>query len=173
MLDLLMKRRSIRKFTGHEVTEEQVNQVLRAALLSPTSRGFHSWEFIVVRDKEMLKQFGNCRQPKQGFLPDTPVAIVVLGNPDVIDVWVEDGSIAMSNMMLEATDMGLGSCWVQIRNRLSNQNDMSSGDFIKQLLHIPEPFQVLSVLALGYPAEIKEPLSLEQLPFNKIHMEKF
>lgn len=173
MLDLLMKRRSIRKFTGQEVTEEQVNQVLQAALLSPTSRGLQSWEFIVVRDREVLQRLGNCRQPKQGLLPETPVAIVVLGNPDVIDVWVEDGSIAMSNMWLEATDMGLGSCWVQIRNRLSNQNNMPSGDYIKQLLHIPAPYQVLAVLALGYPAEKKQPLSLEQLPYNKIHMERF
>jgi nitroreductase len=173
MLNLLMKRRSIRKFTGQEVTEEQVNQVLQAALLSPTSRGLQSWEFIVVRDRAVLQQLGNCRQPKQGLLPETPVAIVVLGNQDVIDVWVEDGSIAMSNMWLEATDMGLGCCWVQIRNRLSNQNDMPSGDYIKQLLHIPAPYQVLAVLALGYPAEKKQPLSLEQLPYNKIHMEKF
>jgi nitroreductase len=173
VLDLLMKRRSIRKFTGQEVTEEQVHQVVQAALLSPTSRGLQSWEFIVVRDKEMLRQFGNCRQPKQAFLPETPVAIVVMGNPDVIDVWVEDGSIAMSNMMLEATDMGLGSCWVQIRNRLSNQNNMPSGEYIKQLLRIPEPYQVLAVLALGYPAQEKEPLSLEQLPYHKIHMEQF
>jgi nitroreductase len=173
MLNLLMKRRSIRKFTGQEVTEEQVNQVLQAALLSPTSRGLQSWEFIVVRDRAVLQQLGNCRQPKQGLLPETPVALVVLGNQDVIDVWVEDGSIAMSNMWLEATDMGLGCCWVQIRNRLSNQNDMPSGDYIKQLLHIPAPYQVLAVLALGYPAEKKQPLSLEQLPYNKIHMEKF
>jgi nitroreductase len=173
MLDLLIKRRSIRKFMVQNVSEEQVNQVLQAALLSPTSRGLQSWEFIVVRDKEMLQHFGNCRQPKQGVLPETPVAIVVLGNPDVTDVWVEDGSIALSNMWLEATDMGLGSCWVQIRNRLSNQNDMPSGDYIKQLLHIPEPYQVLAVLALGYPAEKKQPLSLEQLPYFKIHMERF
>jgi nitroreductase len=173
MLDLLMKRRSIRKFMVQNVTEEQVNQVLQAALLSPTSRGLQSWEFIVVRDKKMLQQFGNCRQPKQGVLPEASVAIVVLGNPDVIDVWVEDGSIALSNMWLEATDMGLGCCWVQIRNRLSNQNDMPSGDYIKQLLHIPEPYQVLAVLALGYPAEKKQPLSLEQLPYNKIHRERF
>ena len=147
MLDLLTKRRSIRKFSDQEVTEEQVNQVLQAALCSPTSRGLKSWEFIVVRDKKMLQKFGNCRQPKQRFLPETPVAIVVLGNPDVIDVWVEDGSIAMSNMWLEATDMGLGAGWVQIRNRLSNQNDMSSSDYIKKLLHIPEPYQVLAILA--------------------------
>jgi nitroreductase len=173
MLDLLMKRKSIRKFTCQEVTKEQVNQVLQAALLSPTSRGCQSWEFIVVRDKEMMRQFGNCRQPKQGCLPEAPVAIVVLGNPDVMDVWVEDGSIAMSNMWLEATDMGLGSCWVQIRNRLSNQNDMPSGDYIKQLLHVPEPYQVLAVLALGYSAQERAPLSLEQLPYHKIHMEQF
>lgn len=173
MLDSLRKRRSIRKFTGQEVAAEQVAQILQAALLSPTSRGLKSWEFVVVRDRETLKQFGNCRQPKQGFLPETPVAIVVLGNPEVIDVWVEDGSIAMSNMMLEATDMGLGSCWVQIRNRLSNQNDLPASDYIKQLLHVPEPYQVLAVLALGHPAEKKEPLSLEKLSWNKVHREKF
>lgn len=173
MLDLLMKRRSIRKFTDQEVTREQVHQVLQAALLSPTARGAQSWEFIVVRDRQMLQQFGNCRQPQQGCLPEAPVAIVVLGNAEAIDAWVEDGSIAMSNMWLEATDMGLGCCWVQIRNRLSNQNDLPSGDYIKQLLQVPEPYQVLAVLALGYPAQARESLSLEPLPYHKIHMERF
>jgi nitroreductase len=173
MLDLLMKRRSIRKFTAQEVTEEMLRQVLQAGLLSPSSHGKRAWEFIVVQNKEMLQRFGNCRQPKQGVLPGAPVAIVVLGNPDVVDVWVEDGSIAMSNMILEATNMGLGSCWVQIRNRLSNQNDLPSSDYIKQLLHIPEPYQALAVLALGHPAEQKEPYSLEQLPYVKIHREQF
>jgi nitroreductase len=173
MLDLLMKRRSIRKFADREVTEEQLKQVLQAGLLSPSSHGKRSWEFIVVRDKEMLRRFGNCRQPKQGVLPGAQVAIVVLGNQDLVDVWVEDGSIAMSNMMLEATDLGLGCCWVQIRNRLSNQNDLPSNDYIKQLLHVPEPCQVLAVLALGHPAEQKEPYSLEQLAYDKIHREQF
>ena len=173
MLDLLMKRRSIRKFSDREVTDEEVQRVLQAALLSPTSYGRQSWEFVVVRDKEMLRQFGNSRQPKQAILPETPVAIVVLGNPDVIDVWVEDGSIAMSNMWLEAADMGMGACWVQIRNRLSNQDELPSGDYIKRLLHVPEPYQVLAVLALGHPAEKKEPASLERLPYHKIHKEQF
>ncbi|MDA8123700.1 MAG: nitroreductase family protein [Deltaproteobacteria bacterium] len=168
-----MKRRSIRKFTDREVTEEQVKQILQAALLSPSAHGRQSWEFIVVRDKNMLQHFGNCRQPKQPFLPETPVAIAVLGNPEVIDVWVEDGSIAMTHMMLEATALGLGSCWVQIRNRPSNQNDMPAADYIKQLLHVPEPYQVLAILALGYPGQEKEPLSLEQLPYHKIHRERF
>ena len=173
MLEVLLKRRSIRKYTDQEVTEEQLKPVLQAGLLSPSSYGKRSWEFVVVRDKATLQELGNSRQPKQAVLPEAAAAIVVMGNPDVIDVWVEDGSIAMTNMWLAATDVGLGACWIQIRNRPSNQKDLSASDYIRQLLHAPEPFQVLAVLALGHPAEKKEPAALDQLPYNKIHRERF
>ncbi len=173
MLEVLLKRRSIRKFTAQSVSEEALQQVLQAALLAPSSRGRNPWAFIVVEDKVMLQQLGRCRHPQQAFLPQTPAAVVVLGDKTVSDVWVEDCSIAMILMQLEAEKLGLGSCWIQIHNRIAQGEQESSNDFVKGLLDIPEQYEVLAILALGVPAEKKTGRRLEDLAYEKIHREKF
>lgn len=173
MLEVLLKRRSIRKFAEQPVSEDALQQVLQAALLAPSSRGRNPWAFIVVEDKDTLQQLGKCRHPQQAFLPQTPVAVVVLGDRATSDVWVEDCSIAMILMQLEAEKLGLGSCWVQIRKRMAQGEQESSNDFVKTLLGIPEQYEVLAILALGVPAEEKAGHHLEQLAYEKIHREKF
>ena len=80
MLDLLMKRRSIRKYKQEPVEVAKLEKIIQAALLSPSSRGRTPWEFVVVQNRETLKALGRCRHPQQAFLPDTPAAIVVLGD---------------------------------------------------------------------------------------------
>lgn len=173
MLELLRRRRSIRKFEEQPVEEAQLQKVLQAALLAPSSRGRTPWEFIVVTERATLQQLGGCRHPQQAFLPQTPAAIVVVGDPTVSDVWVEDCSIAMTLMQLEATQLGLGSCWVQIRRRMAQGEQESSGDLVKRLLHIPSQYEVLAILALGVPAEEKTWRSLEALRYERIHRETF
>lgn len=173
MLELLQKRRSIRKFAEQPIPETQLQKVLQAALLAPSSRGRVPWEFIVVEEQGTLQQLGKCRHPQQAFLPQTPVAIVVAGDTTASDVWVEDCSIAMTLMQLEAEQLGLGSCWVQIRRRMAQNEQQSSGDFVKQLLNIPAQYEVLAILALGIPAEEKPRRQLEELHYEKIHRETF
>ena len=173
MLDLLMKRRSIRKYKQEPVEAAKLEKIIQAALLSPSSRGRTPWEFVVVQNRETLKALGRCRHPQQVFLPDTPAAIVVLGDTSVTDVWVEDCSIAMTIMQLEAETLGLGSCWIQIRNRTAQGEEQMSSAFIKDLLHIPEPYEVLAVLALGVPDEEKPGRTLEALQYAKVHNEVF
>ena len=76
MLDLLLKRRSIRRYQPKAVEAQALQKVLQAALLAPSSRGRNPWEFVVIEDKNTLKALGQCRHPQQAFLPDTPAAIV-------------------------------------------------------------------------------------------------
>lgn len=173
MLELLMKRRSIRKYKPEAVSEDALKKIMQAALLSPSSRGRTPWEFVVVQNSETLKALGKCRHPQQAFLPDTPAAIVVLGDTSVTDVWVEDCSIAMTIMQLEAETLGLGSCWIQIRNRTAQGEEQMSSAFIKELLHIPEQYEVLAILALGVPDEEKPGRTLEMLQYAKVHNEVF
>ena len=173
MLELLMKRRSIRKYKPEAVSEDALKKIMQAALLSPSSRGRTPWEFVVVQNSETLKALGKCRHPQQAFLPDTPAAIVVLGDTSVTDVWVEDCSIAMTIMQLEAERLGLGSCWIQIRNRTAQGEEQTSNDFVKELLHIPEQYEVLAILALGVPDEEKPGRTLEMLQYAKVHNEVF
>ncbi len=173
MLELLQRRRSIRKFAEQSIPEVQLQKVLQAALLAPSSRGRVPWEFILVEEKDTLQQLGKCRHPQQAFLPQTPAAIVVVGDTTASDVWVEDCSIAMTLMQLEAEQLGLGSCWVQIRRRMAQNEQESSGDFVKRLLNIPEQYEVLAILALGVPAEEKPRRQLEELRYEKVHRETF
>lgn len=173
MLDLLMKRRSIRNYKQEAVDADKLQKIIQAALLAPSSRGRTPWEFVVVQNRETLQALGKCRHPQQVFLPDTPAAIVVLGDTSVTDVWVEDCSIAMTIMQLEAEQLGLGSCWIQIRNRMAQGEQQTSNDFIKELLHIPAQYDVLAVLALGVPDEEKPGRTLEGLQYGKVHQEKF
>ncbi len=173
MLELLLNRRSIRKYKTSPVADKKMEQILQAGLLAPSSRGKQPWEFIVVQDKDTLQQLGKCRHPQQVFLPQTPAAIVVLGDTAMTDVWVEDCSIALTLMQMEAQKLGLGSCWVQIRNRQAQGEQQSSNAFVKALLNVPEQYDVLAILALGEPDEKKTPYQLDKLAYKKIHKEQF
>ena len=173
MLELLMKRRSIRKYKQEAVDADKLKKIMQAALLAPSSRGKNPWEFIVVQNPETLNELGKCRHPQQVFLPDTPAAIVVLGDTSVTDVWVEDCSIAMTIMQLEAEQLGLGSCWIQIRNRMAQGETQTSNEYVKNLLCVPEQYEVLAILGIGHPDEEKAPYQLEALHYEKVHQEKF
>ncbi len=174
MLDLLMKRRSIRKYQPEAVEPEKIEKLVQAALLSPSSKGKNPWEMIVVQNKETLKELGKCRHPQQAFLPDAPLAIVVLADTTLTtDVWVEDCSVVMTILQLEAELLGLGTCWVQIRERMAQGEQQTSNDFIKELLHIPSQYDVLGIVSVGVPAEEKTGKTLEQLQYGKVHQEQF
>ena len=172
MLDMLLTRRSCRKFEDKAVEAEKKEKLLQAAQLVPSGKGNSPWEFVVIENKETLQKLGNCRNPKQPFLPETPLAIVVLGNTQKTDTWIEDASISAIVIQLEAEKLGLGSCWVQIRLRESNQG-MSSEEYVHQLLGIPEHMAVLSIIALGYP-KVKLPAhTLDKVDQTKIHTEMY
>ena len=173
MLETLLTRRSIRKFTAEPVAEAEMQQILQAGLLSPSGRNRTPWEFVVVQDKDTLAALGKCRHPQQGFLPDAPLAIVVLGDTTATDVWIEDCSIAMALMHVEAHKLGLGSCWVQIRNRMAQGETQTANEYVKALLHVPEQYEVLAILGLGHPDEEKAPYTLDALHYEKVHHEKF
>jgi nitroreductase len=173
LLQTMLNRRSVRKYTGEAVPEDKLKLILQAGLSSATSKNRKPWEFVVVQNKDTLKALGKCRHPQQVFLPDTPAAIVVLGDASLTDVWVEDCSIAMTIMQLEAETLGLGSCWIQIRNRMAQGEEQTSNDFVKELLHIPEQYEVLAILAVGVPDEEKPGRMLEELQYSKIHNEEF
>ncbi len=173
MLDLLLNRRSIRKFTSEPVAETDIQKILQAGLLSPSGRNKTPWEFVVIQEESMLKAMGKCRHPQQSFLPETPLAIAVLGDTNATDVWVEDCAIAMTIMQLQAQTLGLGSCWVQVRNRMAQDEVETSSNYIKTMLNVPAHYEVLAILAIGHPDEEKAPYRLDALQYNKIHKDLF
>lgn len=166
---LLLRRRSTRKFTSELLTSNQTRTILEAALLSPTSKNSRSWEFIAVEEKEVLTKLASCKPNSGTLIAGAALAVVVLGNPLVSDAWVEDASIAAINMQLQAEVLGLGSCWVQVRNRTYSEW-MSAGDYINELLAVPMPLEVLCVIAFGYKEKDRPGATLDLLPWEKVHI---
>ena len=170
--ELIKNRRSMRKFTDEELSQEEVVALLKAALMAPTSKRSNSWQFIVVDDKEKLKELSHAKEQAAAFIADAALAIVVTADPLASDVWIEDASIASIMIQLQAEDLGLGSCWVQIRERFTAAG-MPAGEFVHEVLDIPLQLQVLSIIAIGHKGMERKPFSEEHLQWEKIHINKY
>nr|WP_320058101.1 nitroreductase family protein [uncultured Bacteroides sp.] len=170
--ELIKNRRSMRKFTDEELTQEQVVALFKAALMSPTSKRSNSWQFIAVDEKEQLQQLAHCKEHGASFLGDAALAIVVTADPLASDVWIEDASIASIMIQFQAEDLGLGSCWIQVRERHTAAG-MPSDEFVRGVLDIPLQLQVLSIIAIGHKGMERKPFDEEHLQWEKIHINKF
>lgn len=170
--ELIKSRRSMRKFTGEELTQEQVVALIKAALMAPSSKRSNAWQFVVVDDKNKLKELSVCKEQASQFIADAALAVVVMADPMASDVWIEDASIASIYLQLQAEDMGLGSCWVQIRERFA-ATGMSSDEYVHGILDIPLQLQVLSIIAIGHKGMERRPFDEDHLQWEKIHLNKF
>ena len=125
--ELIKARRSMRKFTEEELTQEQVV---------------------------------------------TLMSVVVTADPLVSDVWIEDAAIASIYLQLQAEDMGLGSCWVQLRERFA-VSGISSNEYVHDVLDIPLQLQALSIIAIGHKGMERKPFNEDNLQWEKIHLNKY
>lgn len=171
ILEILKERRSIRKFKEEKVDKELVKKILKAGLLGPTSKNKKPVEFIVIEDKETILKLGECKSKGVDGLINATCAIVVIADSEKSDVWIEDASIAAILIQNAVTNLGLGSVWIQIRNRQNSTS--SSEDAVRKVLNIPTNYGVSSIIALGYKDEVKEPYSEEAIDFSKVHYGKF
>lgn len=169
---LITRRRSTRKFTDELIAPEQVQQLLKAALMAPTSKNSHSWQFITVEDKDMLAKLSRCKNAGGSFLEECALAVVVLGDMTLTDVWIEDASIAAIFMQLQAEDLGLGSCWCHVRNRRT-ADELDSEQYIRDLLNIPYQLGVLCVIGFGHKNQVRKPFDTSHLLWEKVHIGKF
>ena len=154
--DLVQMRRSHRKFTEQEIDGDDVKLILRAGLMSPTSKGQRGWQFVVVDDKMDLEKLSDAKDMGGQFLKGAPLAIVVLGDPMQNDCWVEDGSIAAISMQYQAESLGLGADTV-----------------IRGVLDIPENMSCLCILAIGHKADERKPQNEDKLKWENVHLNKF
>ncbi len=170
--ELIKMRRSMRKFTPDLLDPEDVKLILRAALMAPSSKGLHSWEFIVVDEREKLIQLSSSKAQGSAFLADAPLAVVVVADPAVSDVWIEDASVATTMMLLQAEDLGVGSCWIQIRNRFDVEGNPAA-DTVRSVLGIPENLSILSIVALGHKGMERKPFNEDRLLWEKVHLGQY
>ena len=172
MLDLLARRRSIRRFTDETVTDAELHELICAALTAPTSRNRQATRFLTVRDRQKIQALISCRAESSTLaLQSATLVIIVMADETVSDVWVEDASIAAFALQIEAEHLGLGSNWIQIHAR--EKDGVSSEDIVRQLFHVPENFRTLCLMALGRKKEEKPPHDLDALDFERVTSETF
>ena len=164
LLDVILSRRSIRKYENKEIPKEILQQILEAGRQAPSAVNRQPIRFVVVTDQNILKDL--CDTIITRFVKEAPAVIV--GCADVKSLmtgkWaVVDTTIAMENMVIAAWALGIGSCWIGACNEQK----------VKEMLRIPKDWKVVALVTLGYPSEQPKPKkkkSFEELfNFNSFH----
>ena len=169
---LALSRRSIRRYTGQSINAEDVKLILEAGLLAPTSKSSRSWQFVCVEDPDMLTRLAECKPMGAAPVSRCKLAIVVAGNPELSDPWIEDASIAAAYMQLQAEDLGLGSCWIQVRGRFT-ADGIPSEEYVQELLGMPGELPVECILTFGYKDEIRREVDPSKLLWERVHIGKW
>ena len=169
-IELITRRRSIRRFEQRPVEREKMDVLVETALRAPSSRGTNPWEFVFVTGPEKLARLSLAKPHGASFIKDAALAVVVCADPQKSDVWAEDASIAATYLHLAATDLGLGSCWVQIRLRQHDAQKTSSA-YVAELLGLRPGLEVAAIMAIGHALEDKPPHPKASLPYEKIQFQ--
>jgi nitroreductase len=171
-MDLIRQRRSIRKFREEEIEAQKIELLKEAALRPPSSMGHNPWEFVFVTDKQLLTKLAKAKAHGSSFLAGARLGIVVCADPEKSTVWIEDAAIATLYIHLAAASLGLGSCWIQIRERM-HDDKKSAEAYIAEVLNIPSNLKVPTMVGIGYPAEQKAPHKRDALQDEKIFLNRY
>lgn len=166
LLEIMKQRRSVRAYTAEAVSEDDLHRVLEAGLLAPTSMNRRPCTFYAVTDREVLAKLSGVKKAGGAFIKDAPSAVVVFGDETKADTWIEDSTIALSFMMLEAESIGLSTCFVQIMMR-KGENDSDAEANLRALFGVPESYRISGILTLGKAAKKPQPYRTEDLDFSR------
>jgi nitroreductase len=164
LVEKVLSRRSVRKYTADDIPDDLLTTILEAGRQAPSATNLQPWHFIVITDSQLKQQLADG--PYNRFIPESPVTIVgcadasvIVKNPYLKKLYekhafaIVDVSIALQNMVIAAWALGVGSCWI--------------GDFheshVKALLHIPDHWNVVALLTLGYPLNPPNPKTKKPL----------
>jgi nitroreductase len=162
VLEVLQKRRSIRKYLNKPVEDEKLNIILEAGRLGPSAANLQPCSFIVVKDPKIRQSLRAAYN--QDWFVNAPVILVVCANSKAAwqgknkaDYWKVDAAICMQNMVLASTELGLGTCWIAAFEE----------DPALKALNIPKGVRVVAITPIGYTAEEKEPVT-DRKPLQEI-----
>lgn len=148
---IIKERRSIRKYTGEPISEEQMKCLLEAGFYAPTARNIRPTHFIIIKDKNTLEEIAS-EQPNAKYCVEAGCGILVCGDTDMdaLGYIVEDASAAIQNILLSAHGMGLGTVWCGVYPREERVNGF------KRMCGLPENILPVGFVIVGNPAEEKE-----------------
>lgn len=170
--DLLVRRHSIRRYTDQTISADDVSTILEAALLAPSSKSVRPWQFVLVEDKETLAKLAECKAAGARPISACSLAVVVCASTEKTDMYIEDMSIAAAYMQLQATALGLGACWIQVRNRFAADGE-DAETIVRDTLGIPEDIVVECIVTVGYPDEERKPVDTSKLLWEKVHIDNW
>ncbi len=148
-LNIIFARRSIRRYTDEPVSEADIQSLLEAGMAAPSGSNRKPWHFVVVTERRTLRALAQAH-PYGRMTAHAALAIAVCGDPAISDWWVQDCSAATENILIAAAGLGLGAVWIGCHGRPEREQA------IRDVLRIPAHIGVLSLLAIGHPAEEKE-----------------
>ncbi|MFB0562819.1 MAG: nitroreductase family protein [Candidatus Lokiarchaeia archaeon] len=171
VFEAIKTRRSTRRYTSEDVSEEQVEKLLEVAIMAPSGGNMQPWDFIIIRDEEQKKALARAALG-QSFIATAPVVIVVCANkPRTARRYgergaelysLQDTAAATQNILLAATAMGLAGCWVGAFN----------DDAVSNVLGLPNRIIPVAILPIGVPGE--SPRMPSRLPLSEItHYDKW
>lgn len=167
-MNAIYNRRSIRKYKDKSVEEEKIEKLLRAAMQAPSAVNQQPWEFIVVQNKESLKELSKVSQYSK-MIEKAPLAFVLLGNVDRMKApgnWEQDMGAATQNILLEAVELGLGSVWIGVAPVEDRMN------FVKEMFDLKDNIKPYCAIAIGYP-DGEENKFIDRYDETRIHYEKY
>jgi len=152
-LHAILSRRSIRAYTAEPVSGTDIETLLRAGMAGPTAGNQQSWRFVVTTDPGIRKDMAACT-PYGATLRAAPLAFTVCADTHDLkhpQMWEQDCSAAVENMLIAAHALGLGAVWLGFWPKMERVEPL------KQVLGLPEGVEPLAVIAVGHPAEAKQP----------------
>lgn len=169
-MEAILTRRSIRRYTDEDISAEQVETLLRAAMAAPSAIDNRDWAFVVVRDRQILADIASKEDGNAEMLKTAPVGIVVCGDMNLTirsdpDYWIQDCSACVQNILLAAHATGLGAVWLgtyPVMNRVRG---------VAEVLGLPAHIVPLAVVSIGHPARRLPPA--DRFEPEKIHFEKW
>ena len=174
LFELAARRRSVRRYGKKHIEDGIIGEIMKVALTAPTSFGHKPVEYVVVRDKEMIRKIGACKQMGGSQINGADAVIVVMvktADKRLAEFWIEDGAIASAYILLAVEQYGLGACWVHIRNRMGQRG--TSDQEIRSLLSVPDGYSVLNLVAIGEKAETKKAYTDADLHTENVHYGRF
>ena len=153
LTQILEKRRSTRKFSERTIEREKLQNIVDKALQAPSSRNSRSTRLWVVEQPELLQHIADMRDYGSAFVKNAPAAILVMGDKNATDLWVDNCAITATILQLAIVDEGLASCWVHVNERpvlRAEPDGKKAEEFLREKMGIPENYGILCAIALGY-----------------------
>ncbi len=168
LIPAIVERRSLRSYTGESLEKWQIDNLIKAFMFAPSAMNYRPCHIIAVQNRKTLQKLSEVT-PWSKMVAKSGVTFVILGDPERSRWWIEDCSAANENLLLEAADMGLGACWVQVRDI----SDEDAEKKIRDILEIPENLRILNMIAVGVPKRFKEKHREAEIDKSHMHWEKF